>query len=212
MAHRFNVFSGLDRHINKKNKSVPVNHEADNNRITPEQIKDIVSREVNAASTRSQMMNYFDSIAASSERTETMLVELRDALDAGLARIDEAAGRNDDGERLEQIDASVKQVIEMSGSLKDNLDAIEETVKNTKEIDIDESVKRIETGYESLGADMHKDNLITYKNLRQALEEADNKAVKRDAGLKKGITACLVMNGIMIVAVIVLLLHSFGII
>ena len=212
MAHRFNVFSGLDRHINKKNKSVPVNHEPDNNRITPEQIKDIVSREVNAASTRSQMMNYFDSIAASSERTETMLVELRDALEAGLAKIDEAAGRNDDGERLEQIDASVKQVIEMSGSLKDNLDAIEETVKNTKEIDIDESVKRIETGYESLGADMHKDNLITYKNLRQALEKAENKAVKRDAGLKKGITACLVMNGIMIVAVIVLLLHSFGII
>ena len=64
MAHRFNVFSGLDRHINKKNKSIPVNHEPDNNRITPEQIKDIVSREVNAASTRSQMMNYFDSIAS----------------------------------------------------------------------------------------------------------------------------------------------------
>ena len=211
MAHRFNVFSGLDRHI-KKNKSVPVNHEPDNNRITREQIKDIVSREVNAASTRSQMMNYFDSIAASSERTETMLVELRDALDAGLAKIDEAAGRNDDGERLEQIDASVKQVIEMSGSLKDNLDAIEESVKNTKEIDIDESVKRIENGYESLGADMHKDNLITYKNLRQELEEAENKAVKRDAGLKKGITACLIMNGIMTIAVIVLLLHSFGII
>lgn len=212
MAHRFNVFSGLDRHINKKNKSIPVNHEPDNNRITPEQIKDIVSLEVNAASTRSQMMNYFDSIAASSERTETMLVELRDALDAGLAKIDEAAGRNDDGERLEQIDASVKQVIEMSGSLKDNLDAIEESVKNTKEIDIDESVKRIENGYESLGADMHKDNLITYKNLRQALEEAENKAIKRDAGLKKGITACLVMNVILLVAVIVLVLRGFGII
>lgn len=212
MAHRFNVFSGLDRHINKKNKSIPVNHEPDNNRITPEQIKDIVSREVNAASTRSQMMNYFDSIAASSERTETMLVELRDALDAGLAKIDEAAGRNDDGERLEQIDASVKQVIEMSGSLKDNLDAIEESVKNTKEIDIDESVKRIENGYESLGADMHKDNLITYKNLRQALEEAENKAIKRNAGLKKGITACLVMNVILLVAVIVLVLRGFGII
>lgn len=212
MAHRFNVFSGLDRHINKKNKSIPVNHEPDNNRITPEQIKDIVSREVNAASTRSQMMNYFDSIAASSERTETMLVELRDALDAGLAKIDEAAGRNDDGERLEQIDASVKQVIEMSGSLKDNLDAIEESVKNTKEIDIDESVKRIENGYESLGADMHKDNLITYKNLRQVLEEAENKAIKRDAGLKKGITACLVMNVILLVAVIVLVLRGFGII
>lgn len=212
MAHRFNVFSGLDRHINKKNKSIPVNHEPDNNRITPEQIKDIVSREVNAASTRSQMMNYFDSIAASSERTETMLVELRDALDAGLAKIDEAAGRNDDGERLEQIDASVKQVIEMSGSLKDNLDAIEESVKNTKEIDIDESVKRIENGYESLGADMHKDNLITYKNLRQALEEAENKAIKRDAGLKKGITACLVMNVILLVAVIILVLRGFGII
>ncbi len=212
MAHRFNVFSGLDRHINKKNKSIPVNHEPDNNRITPEQIKDIVSREVNAASTRSQMMNYFDSIAASSERTETMLVELRDALDAGLAKIDEAAGRNDDGERLEQIDASVKQVIEMSGSLKDNLDAIEESVKNTKEIDIDESVKRIENGYESLGADMHKDNLITYKNLRQALEEAENKAIKRDAGLKKGITACLVMNVILLVTVIVLVLRGFGII
>lgn len=212
MAHRFNVFSGLDRHINKKNKSIPVNHEPDNNRITPEQIKDIVSREVNAASTRSQMMNYFDSIAASSERTETMLVELRDALDAGLAKIGEAAGRNDDGERLEQIDASVKQVIEMSGSLKDNLDAIEESVKNTKEIDIDESVKRIENGYESLGADMHKDNLITYKNLRQALEEAENKAIKRDAGLKKGITACLVMNVILLVAVIVLVLRGFGII
>lgn len=212
MAHRFNVFSGLDRHINKKNKSIPVNHEPDNNRITPEQIKDIVSREVNAASTRSQMMNYFDSIAASSERTETMLVELRDALDAGLAKIDEAAGRNDDGERLEQIDASVKQVIEMSGSLKDNLDAIEESVKNTKEIDIDESVKRIENGYESLGADMHKDNLITYKNLRQALEEAENKAIKRDAGLKKGITACLVMNVILLVAVIALVLRGFGII
>lgn len=212
MAHRFNVFSGLDRHINKKNKSIPVNHEPDNNRITPEQIKDIVSREVNAASTRSQMMNYFDSIAASSERTETMLVELRDALDAGLAKIDEAAGRNDDGERLEQIDASVKQVIEMSGSLKDNLDAIEESVKNTKEIDIDESVKRIENGYESLGADMHKDNLITYKNLRQALEEAENRAIKRDAGLKKGITACLVMNVILLVAVIILVLRGFGII
>lgn len=117
------------------------------------------------------MMNYFDSIAASSERTETMLVELRDALDAGLA-----------------------------------------SVKNTKEIDIDESVKRIENGYESLGADMHKDNLITYKNLRQALEEAENKAIKKNAGLKKGITACLVMNGILLVAVIVLALRGFGII
>ena len=59
---------------------------------------------------------------------------------------------------------------------------------------------------------MHKDNLITYKNLRQALEEAENKAIKKNAGLKKGITACLVMNGILLAAVIVLALRGFGII
>ena len=46
----------------------------------------------------------------------------------------------------------------------------------------------------------------------KALEEAENKAIKKNAGLKKGITACLVMNGILLAAVIVLALRGFGII
>ena len=53
---------------------------------------------------------------------------------------------------------------------------------------------------------------ISYDQYRNELEEAENKAIKKNAGLKKGITACLVMNGILLAAVIVLALRGFGII
>lgn len=227
MARKFNVFTGLDRRLGgRKNKTVPVVHDSTEDRITPEQIKDIVSREVNAASARSQMMNYFDSMAASSQRTESMLVELRDALDAGLARIGEATGRNDDGERLEQIDASVRQVLEASDNLSESIGAIGEslgtigdTVKEACETGAGESLRHMESTYgeleasfDELKATLHRDNLITYKNIRQAIEESENKAIARENGLRKGIMISLIANGILFVAVVVLILVNLGII
>lgn len=243
MAHKFNVFSGLDKRY-KDNKSKEPRHETGH--ITSDEIKNIVSREVNAASAKNQMMNYFDSIAASSERTETMLVELRDVLDAGLARIDAAADRNDNAGKLEQIDASVKRVLEFSESLEDidasvkrvlelsesledidasvkrvsemseNLSDIDASVKKAASISesleqVDQSVKRFEIMHEGLETTLHKDNLISYKNLKDAIDAIENNADKRHGRLRNGIIAAIAVNGLTLILVIIMFLINWGI-
>ena len=210
MARKFKVFSELDKHFrDSRNKEI----KQETKQVTPEEIKSIVSREVNAASTKNQMMNYFDSIAASSERTETMLVELRDVLDAGLARIDAAAGRNDNDEKLEQIDASVKRVLELSESLENIDTSVQKVASVTDCLDgIDASVRKVADVSENLEATIHKDNLISYKNLKDAIDAVEAGAKKRENKLKGGIIASVIFNILTFIMVVVLILMNLGII
>lgn len=243
MARKFNVFSELDKQF-KDNKSRRL--KAERGTVTPEEIKNIVSREVNAASTKNQMMNYFDSIAASGERTETMLVELRDVLDAGLARIDEAAQRNDSNEKLEQIDASVRKVLELSQdieklgesfkkvesvkdsineidksvrkvmSVTDSLQGIDETVRKVSDMggsieQVDESFKRFAIMQESLETSLHKDNLISYRNLKEAIDAVSEKAEAREKRLRNGIITAIVINAMTFVLAVIMILINLNI-
>lgn len=112
--------------------------------LTAEEIRGIVSREVNNAAAKNQVIGYFDSVAASSMRTEAMLAELKEEIESSLAGIRDAALNSDNSERLRQIDESVKRVVELTG----NLEQIDESVRRVAEMtgsieQIDESVRRV---------------------------------------------------------------------
>lgn len=137
--------------------------------VTPEEIKSIVNREVNAASTKTQMIKYFDNIAASSERAETMLVEIKDAMD-----------ENDEKFRmLEELSCTMKEVAASCGNL--------ETV-------------------------LHKDNLITYKNIKDrldAIEEDNDTKIKK---IKGQLAVTTVFAIISLAGIAFLIVKSLGLI
>lgn len=112
--------------------------------LTAEEIRGIVSREVNNAAAKNQVIGYFDSIAASSTRTEAMLTELKDEIESSLAGIRDAALNSDNSEKLRQIDESVRRVVELTG----NLEHIDESVRRVAEMtgsieEMDRSVKQV---------------------------------------------------------------------
>lgn len=112
--------------------------------LTAEEVRGIVSREVNNAAAKNQVIGYFDSIAASSMRTEAMLTELKGEIESSLAGIRDAALNSDNSEKLKQIDESVQRVVELTG----NLEQIDESVRRVAEMtgsieQIDESVRRV---------------------------------------------------------------------
>ena len=112
--------------------------------LTAEDVRGIVSHELNMASVKTQMLEYFDDIAASSNRTESMISDMRRAIDESLGKISEVASKNVDPEKLEQIDEAVRSVAKMSENLegtlhKDNLISYQ----NTKSV-LDDMNKKID--------------------------------------------------------------------
>ena len=124
--------------------NVPSNNNEEYHPLTAEEVRGIVSHELNMASVKTQMLQYFDDMAASSNRTESMINDMRRAIDESLGKISAVASKNVDPEKLEQIDEAVKNVAKMSENLegtlhKDNLISYQ----NTKSV-LDDMNKKID--------------------------------------------------------------------
>ncbi|MCM1308973.1 MAG: hypothetical protein NC223_10285 [Butyrivibrio sp.] len=112
--------------------------------LTAEEIRGIVNREMNNATAKNQVIGYFDSLAASSVRTEAMLSELKEELEASLAVIKDTVRSSDSSEKLERIDESVRRVVELTGSIGQIDESVKRVAAMTGSIEqIDESVKRV---------------------------------------------------------------------
>lgn len=229
--------------------------------LTAEEVRGIVSREMNNATAKNQVIGYFDSIAASSVRTEAMLTELKEELETSLAIIKDTVQNSDHSEKLERIDESVKRVVELTGSIGQidesvrrvaamtgNIEEIDESVKrvaamtgsieemdrSVKQVaeaaerfeDIDRSIKRVEAmseslehidesaknaarASESLEAVIHKDNLIMYKTIKDALEDLKQRNSNGNSALRSGLIVSLVFNALTVVILAVMWILYF---
>lgn len=139
------------------------------NNVTPEAIKHMVSKEVNAASAQSRLMKCFDNIAASSERAETILMEIKDSIDENDEKMKE----------LQQLADSIKDVAASCGNLEEL---------------------------------MHKDNLITYKNLKEYIEAVEEDSEARIKKLGRRITFATIVGIMCLAGIAILLVKSFGLI
>lgn len=139
------------------------------NNVTPEAIKHMVSKEINAASAQSRMMKYFDNIAASSERAETILMEIKDSIDDN--------------------DEKMKELQQLTDSIKD-----------------------MTVSCENLESLMHKDNLITYKNIKEQIEAVEEENDTRIRKLGRRVTFMTIIGILCLAGIIVLLANSFGLI
>ncbi len=172
MAIRWNVFQGKESGRSKVHRA--------ERPLTDEAIKNIVSKEVSAASMKSQLMKYYDEASASSIRTEAVLGEIKEAMDDSLAIIKEAAiSDSNNSDKLDELNRLVQRNTQLS---------------------------------ENLESSVHKDNLLTYKNIKDILESIENNNRARAGRLRTGIIVCLIINGITILGVAAVILLQLGII
>lgn len=162
MAVRWKGFSG------KEHK--------DSKGITAQEIHNIVSREVSAASMKNQVMNYIDEISALGIRTEAVLDELKESC------------------------ARIEDIVKTGGSDNNRLDSIADTVERVAELS------------ESLEASIHRDNLISYQNIKETLEQLEENNKIRAGRLRVGIIFCTIISSITLISVVLLILMNFEII
>lgn len=165
MAIKWNVLTGR----NKKRVKPQVQPKAkepvkasEEKGITPEEIKDLVDREINAASMKNQMVKYFNNIEAQGIRTEAILEELRTAVDTSINKIQDAANKDfENTQRILEINAAVSRVEKISRGLEENI---------------------------------HKDNLLTYTNMKELIEQTDRKNERRLKKIKTGIVFGIIFS------------------
>lgn len=125
MAIKWNLLTGRNKkrvkpQVQPKAKE-PVK-EPEEKGITPEEIKDLVDREINAASMKNQMVKYFNNIEAQGIRTEAILEELRTAVDTSINKIQDAANKDfENTQRILEINAAVSRVEKISRGLEENI-------------------------------------------------------------------------------------------
>lgn len=154
MAIKWNMFSGADR------KSAAKQNEKKT--LTADEVRNIVNREVNTVSAQSKIMKYFDELEAQGVRTEALLGEIREAIDDSISQVKEAAlGSNISMGKLEEIDASVKKVEQLSLGLENTI---------------------------------HKDNLLSYKNIKDRLDEIEENNIVRARKIRRKANAAVVFG------------------
>lgn len=162
MAIKWNVLTGRNKKRVKpqaqtkaKEPVKEVVKEPEEKGITPEEIKNLVDREINAASMKNQMVKYFNNIEAQGIRTEAILEELKSAVDVSINKIQDAANKDfENTQRILEINAAVSRVEKISKGLEENI---------------------------------HKDNLLTYTNIKELIELTDRKNERRLNKLKTGV-------------------------
>ena len=165
MAIKWNLLTGRNKkrvkpQVQPKAKE-PVK-EPEEKGITPEEIKDLVDREINAASMKNQMVKYFNNIEAQGIRTEAILEELRTAVDTSINKIQDAANKDfENTQRILEINAAVSRVEKISRGLEENI---------------------------------HKDNLLTYTNMKELIEQTDRKNERRLRKIKTGIVFGIIFS------------------
>ena len=169
MAIKWNILTG--RNKKRARMTIPVKSkepaketvkETEDKGITPEEIKNLVDREINAASMKNQMANYFNNIEAQGIRTEAILEELKIAVDASLNKIQDAANKDfENSQRILEINAAVGRVEKISRGLEESI---------------------------------HKDNLLTYTNLKELIEQTDRRNEKRFKKIKAGVIVGIIFS------------------
>lgn len=188
--------SSMENAVSKKVESDIVDNGAEDRPLTAEDVRGIVSHELSMASVKTQMLQYFDDIAASSNRTETMINDMRKAIDDSLEKISVAAANSVSPEQLEQIDEAVRDVAKMSENLegtlhKDNLISYQ----NTKSL-LDDINKKLDG--------------ITKKNnsIDARIAQTDDSIKESGGKLKMVIYAAAGLSGLSFIATIINLIAS----
>lgn len=107
------------------------------------------------------------------------------------------------GVRTEALLSEIKNVVDYS------LYRIEE-ISNKADVapermdELESSIKQIGNIGEELKASVHKDNLLTYKNIKQLIDGTDDKNEGRTGALKKGVTAAVIMSSVTLGIVVML--------
>lgn len=165
MAIKWNLLTGRNKKRVKPQVQPKVKEpvkEPEEKGITPEEIKDLVDREINAASMKNQMVKYFNNIEAQGIRTEAILEELRTAVDTSINKIQDAANKDfENTQRILEINAAVSRVEKISRGLEENI---------------------------------HKDNLLTYTNMKELIEQTDRKNERRLKKIKTGIVFGIIFS------------------
>lgn len=185
-----------DNAVSKDVKSEVVDKNSDYHPLTAEDVRGIVSHELNMASVKTQMLQYFDDMAASSNRTESMITDMRKAIDDSLEKISAAASKSASPEKLEQIDEAVRDVAKMSESIegtlhKDNLISYQ----NTKSL-LDDINKKLDG--------------ITKKNnsIDARIAQTDNSIKESGGKLKMVIYAAAGLSGLSFIGTIISIICS----
>lgn len=128
--------------------------------MSEQDIRNMVNQEVNQASMKKQVISYMEDVNSQGIRTETLLSEIKDAVDDSIKRIEEMSHSN------EEIEASIKRVGDIG-----------EEIKNS----------------------VHKDNLLTYKNIKMLLEESEAVRLNEIKKVKSAAAATVVLSAITMV-------------
>ena len=101
---------------------------------------------------------------------------------------------NSQGIRTEALLSEIRDAVDNS------IRRIEEMSQNNDEIEA--SIKRVGDIGEEIKNSVHKDNLLTYKNIKLLFEEAEERRIQENKKIKKVATASVVLSAITLVVLV----------
>ena len=101
---------------------------------------------------------------------------------------------NSQGIRTEALLSEIRDAVDNS------IRRIEEMSQNNDEIEA--SIKRVGDIGEEIKNSVHKDNLLTYKNIKLLFEEAEERRIQENKKIKKAATASVVLSAITLVVLV----------
>lgn len=101
---------------------------------------------------------------------------------------------NSQGIRTEALLSEIRDAVDNS------IKRIEEMSQNNEEIEA--SIKRVGDIGEEIKNSVHKDNLLTYKNIKLLFEEAEERRIKENKKIKGTATAAVVLSAITLAIIV----------
>ncbi len=169
--------------------------------ITADEVKHIVGNEVRAASMKNQVIHYMEDVNAQSIRTEALLGEIKDVIDTSLLRINEAVTMDaTQVEKIDEINSSIVRLEALSSKIETSIaKQMEEEKENPDEVldSIDKVSQEIEHLIQmnrEIEESVHKDNLVSYKNLKTMLDAMESNNVSRHKKLSGIVSFNLILT------------------
>lgn len=99
------------------------------------------------------------------------------------------------------------QGIRTEALLSEIRDAVDNSIRRIEEMsqsndEIEASIKRVGDIGEEIKNSVHKDNLLTYKNIKLLFEEAEERRIKENKKIKSATTAAVVLSAITLVILV----------
>lgn len=101
---------------------------------------------------------------------------------------------NSQGIRTEALLSEIRDAVDNS------IRRIEEMSQNNDEIEA--SIKRVGDIGEEIKNSVHKDNLLTYKNIKLLFEESEERRIKENKKIKSAATASVVLSAITLAIIV----------